>query len=368
MTNSSTSQFHDARNPRLLSYSGISTYQTCRHRWKLQNVYGLKTTLQTRPMDIGSATHAGIEHMLKGQGTAAEGINVWINEALSKLPINDDGTEIDANVYDHLDDVRWTAYETAARIQKEIHRLGLKTATFPELEGQLPVELEIVRPMLGWDGFACHIDWIAVDGLGRVWVVDFKVRSSFYDEDSEDVNLQNAIYQKVVEDTFGTTVAGTLTFQVRSDRAKKPKVNKNGTISKAAIVCDWETYKQAVLEAGQKPDDYLDMRDKLSLVEFTRVLKATRSREYLKNVWDTIVRPLALEMSRARDRAMSDDSADRLVANRQLQRNLSNRTCNGCNVRDVCLHSLKGWDVRTPLSRFKYRNDIVSVAIEEGTL
>lgn len=363
MNQSSTEQFHEKRNPRLLSYSGISAYQVCRHKWKLQNVYGLRTSTATLPMDVGSATHAGLEHFLKGQGTPVEGVDAWVETSLSKIP--DDGDFV--SVETHLLDVRDTAREVVDRVMKAITRMNLKT--FVPVSGPLPVELEIIVPMKGWDGFAAHIDWIAEDDQGRVWVVDFKTRSSFYDEESEDVNLQNAVYQRLVQDHYGITVAGTLTFQVRSDRSKTPKVNKNGTLSKAAIVCDWETYEAAVIEAGQDPADYQDMKDKLSTVEFTRVLRAVRTGKQLDTVWKSIVEPTALEMARIRDRALSETPSDRRIAALQAQRTLSNRTCNGCLVRDVCINSLKGYDPVTHLSRFHIRErERLTLWVKEGTL
>lgn len=361
MNQSSTEQFHEKRNPRLLSYSGISAYQTCRHRWKLQNVYGLRTSTATLPMDVGSATHAGLEHFLKGQGSPVEGVDAWVDGILRKTPEDAEGVD------DHLSTVRETAREVVDRVHKAMKRMKLKTFVPPS--GPIPVELEIVVPMKGWDGFAAHIDWIAEDEQGRVWVVDFKTRSSFYDEESEDVNLQNAVYQRLVQEHYGITVAGTLTFQVRSDRSKTPKVNKNGTLSKAAIVCDWETYEAAVIAAGQDPADYQDMKDKLSTVEFTRVLRAVRTAQQLETIWKTIVEPMALEMARVRDRALSESQQDRRIASLQAQRSLSNRTCNGCNVRDVCINSLKGYDPVPHLSRFNVRErERLTLWVKEGTL
>ena len=360
MSQSSTATFHMKRDPMILSYSGIASYQRCRHSWKLQNVYGLRTPLGTRPMDVGSATHAGIEHFLKGLGTAQAGVDAWVAETLNKT-LEDAG---DA-VADHLEDVRLTAHQTTARVLREIEALGLQT--FTKIE-PLPVEVELQVKVPGWDAFAGHIDWIATDPQGRVWVVDFKTRSTFYAEDSEEVNLQNAIYQYLVSNVYGIIVDGTITFQVRSDRGREPKMNKNGTMSKAAIVCDWETYRAALVENGLDPADYTDMEDKLSTVEFTRVLKATRTEKQLRTVWNTVVMPLAVEMARVRDRAMSDDAGDRTIANRQAQRTLSQRTCSGCSVRDVCLNSLNGWDVQSHLARFDYRKPLVSLAAQEGTL
>lgn len=370
-SNAATQSFHDKRNPMILSYSGISSYQTCRERWKLQNVYGLRKTTATYAMDVGSAVHHALEHMLLGTcETPEQGVESWVKSIWAKVPA-DDGDEPDGAsltlLEDHLNEVQTTAVQVVPRVVNEILNQGLSTVMHP-VTGAPLVEQELTVDLPGWDGFASHIDWIAADPEGNIWVIDFKTRKTFQTDDDELVNLQNAVYVHMVRTVLGLDIAGTKTFQVRSDPMRSPKVNKNGTVSKAAVVCDWDTYAAVVIEAGQDPADYLDMRDKLSTVRWTEVLTAYRSVETVERVWDGIVRPVAHEMANARDRLMSADPLARQVGARQASRTLSQRTCNGCSVRDVCLNALRGWDVTSHLQGFRYRREIVQDAAERGLL
>lgn len=362
---SATATFHEQRDPMILSYSGIATYQTCRERWKLQNVFGLKAPHNTKPMDVGSAVHAGLEYFLKGKGPAEEGITLWIADAVALLPEDDDGILLGLEeLTQHFVDVKSTALQVISRAIDEIQRRELKPVY---LMGDPLIEAELMVPIPGWDGYAAHLDAVMKDPNGFVWIVDFKVRGTFQNEESEYVNLQNASYQKMLFDVYGIEAAGSLTFQIRSTPMTKPKPTKNG-LSRARIVCDWGTYRQAVIDAGYDPADYAEMEAKLADVEWTSVLTAYRSMDFCNRAWDAIIAPLGFEMAKVRDRLMSPTSQDRRVGARQCQRNMSVRTCTGCNVRDVCLASLRGFDVTDALRPYTFRQPIVADAVERGLL
>ena len=53
-------------------------------------------------------------------------------------------------------------------------------------------------------------------------------------------------------------------WQVKKAAPRLPSRNKDGKMSRRAMVTTWEVYKGALLEAGLDPADYEDMRDKLS--------------------------------------------------------------------------------------------------------
>lgn len=338
-----TQNFHNERNPQLLSYSGISLYLNCRYKWKVLNVYGLKTGFGPRALELGTAVHEGLAYYLAGKGTIAEGVTEWQDREYAKIPKDEDTISLDGFV--HSEDAIWDygrdALIVIGSVLAEIDRLGLKTyvdASGPWVERELTAYLE------NWDGFAGHIDWIAVDGQGRLWVVDFKTRKTFYDDASEDVNIQNALYQYLAL-AHGLNVSGTITLQVRSDVPKRPKVNKDGTVSRAKIVTTWDVYRQTVVDAGQDPSEYEDMRLALSTVEWTKSIVQYRSVQETAIVWDSIVEPLSIEMAIARDRILSRSYMDNAKGNRVTVRNMNHRNCNGCSIRDVCLAGLKGYDV-----------------------
>ena len=100
-------------------------------------------------------------------------------------------------------------------------------------------------------------------------------------------------------------------------------------MSRALIKTDWETCKAALLEAGLSPDDYLDMAEKLSTVEFFRPAKEYRTLDTVRRVWKEVVEPTAREIRRS----------TKIVVG-----NLGHRICNGCAYRQLCLAELGGED------------------------
>ena len=100
-------------------------------------------------------------------------------------------------------------------------------------------------------------------------------------------------------------------------------------MSRALIKTDWETYKAALLEAGLNPDDYLDMAEKLSTVEFFRPAKEYRTLDMVRRVWKEVIGLTAREIRRS---------------TKIVVRNLGQRTCNGCAYRQLCLAELGGED------------------------
>lgn len=229
------------------------------------------------------------------------------------------------------------APELAKRALQEFDDLGWETVEF---DGRPAVEIDLYVPLpseFGFDSFAMHLDWVCIDANDTIRLVDYKVRRTFMPEDSERFNFQHAVYAYGLWQ-HGVEVQGTVTYEIRNDLPSKPKVNKNGSISRSATKTDWPTYLATILENGQDPAEYLDMQEKLSDYKFTNPLHAYRTETELKNIWDTIVIPTARSIARERIIFRGDNE-------HQPVRNLKWINCQGCQFKDPCTQAISGDDV-----------------------
>jgi hypothetical protein len=225
-----------------------------------------------------------------------------------------------------IDSGRWKVLEIGGAPLIE-HKLGVDTAS------GVP--------------FIAIIDLCAIDTeTGLAWLIDWKVRDKFTDEEAEQYNAQMCIYQHMLA-MQGIQVAGTCTWQIRNRVPAVPKMLKNGTaLSRGAIATDWQTYRDAITSNGLNPHDYADMEAKLK--PFDRPVFTHRSAAMCEGVWSQTMR-----------------QHDTMALNNTLQmsacqphRNLSSFTCARCEFREPCLAGLEGkrgdpeeYDITTPESR-----------------
>ncbi|HOB43940.1 MAG TPA: PD-(D/E)XK nuclease family protein [Bacillota bacterium] len=313
----------------LLSFSQISTYLRCRQEWWYVYQENLVPRVDARPLSLGSAVHMGLATALREYyyGTmpvedgVRKGVESWKERELARDDLFEE--EIEA-----IHQVGADAEQIAIRTLRKLPIDEWETVVDPA--GIPMIEYHFTIPLKGWGGFHGYIDWVGRHKpTDQIWLVDWKVRGSFQPYEAEEVNLQNAAYQYAIFRILRKPPVGTITFQISDKSPAKPKLNKDGTMSRALIKTDWETYKAALLEAGLNPDDYLDMAEKLSTVEFFRPAKEYRTLHTVRQVWKGVVEPTAREIRRS---------------NKIVVRNLGYRTCNGCAYRQLCLAELSGED------------------------
>lgn len=174
------------------------------------------------------------------------------------------------------------------------------------------------------------VDLVLEGPHGEQWLVDNKFREKFRGAESEYFNLQMAMYQHLLNEN-GFDVVGSRQFQIYPYTQKIPKVNKDGSLSKADVMCDWETYKAEVLNRGLNIDDYVSMEAKLSNKKFHDIdsLMAYRNQTEIYNTWMLVVVPAILRIMRGDAPIMVMDSS----------------RCSRCDFKELCIETLKGGDV-----------------------
>lgn len=323
-----------------ISYSRIQKYRDCRYAYDLYYRQGLRPRVQSRAPQLGTMVHAGLEHAIKGAyrgapdyiACATEGVLASFSESVAA------GGQLGASDLEQLEEIKTTALGLATRAVEYLQLDQWETLCLPD--GTPLIETEISADIPGVGKFIAFVDWVARDKRdGNIWLIDHKVRKAFLNEEQEETGTQFAIYLHILR-SMGIDVKGSLTFQIKAKLPAVPELTKKGTMSKAKISTDWETYRNALLAARLNVYDYLDMQEKLADVEFFRLTKMFRGEHEIETVWSEAV-ATAHEMART-DLAMT--------------RNLrSSFSCAQCSYRDYCLTELRGGDTNF-LRQVRYRH------------
>ncbi len=328
----------ESEQPVFLSFSQLRTFDSCGHKWKYNYLDRLVPRIDRPKLDVGSAVHRGIAHGLLGE-SAQEGVQHWVEEKLerAKPPLTEEETEI-------LHTQAAFASELADRALMEFHRAGFETVWLNhpasnEKTALIENKLQIPIDVPGWNGFKGYVDWVAREkASGFLWLVDFKVKESFTNEEAEEYNTQMAIYAYLLRKQYGLETAGSIAWQIKSTLPRAPTLNKadkwgNQKMSRALITTTWEMYEQTLIENGLDPADYIEeMKPKLESVQWFRMAKAYRNQQEIDAVWNEIVLPGAAKVTRDRSNPQF------------LTRNMNFFNCNGCAYKDLCLEELRGGD------------------------
>lgn len=328
-----------------LSVSQVSSWLRCRYEWYLNYEERLvRKDLKWAPA-LGSAVHAGIaaallrKHELDKLGlpfnehgilvTAVhDGVDGWAERTLALIDQDVVDEELALAIRDAVDQIVPQAAEIVRRTLQHIKVWEWRT--LEDRRGQPMVEYHFEVPLRGWRCFQGYVDWVGVhEPTGHKWLIDWKVRSQFQPDDNEEISLQHAVYQYGLLRATRHFLDGTMTVQIADRVPQQPKLNKDGSMSRALIRTDWETYKAALLAAGLDPNDYLDMQEKLSTIEWVRISQHYRTIAEAQAIWKEVVLPVAAEIRSKRKR---------------IYRTLSPRVCRGCGYKDLCLAELWGED------------------------
>jgi len=316
--------------PEVISYSRLMEFASCRYRWDLKYRRGISRRVTDRAPNLGSAVHTGMAAAMLGEDYEAK-IGEWKKKELEDKLLGVDNAEIQTvndQIAEQFDEIEQTAIVIVRRTLQYFN--PLKWEVYYYL-GEPMVEVNMTCKIKRWHGFQGFIDLIAVEKeTGHVWIIDYKVRKSLQPEFDEEVNLQMAAYQYMALKN-GISTVGTITLQILAKPNSIPKVNKDGSMSRAKIATDWDSYKTALIENGLDPEDYEeDMKPKLD-TEYIRESRAYRSTLEVKKTWNEVIQAMALDMSQ--------------VKPQHIYRKLQSFNCKTCWAREFCLEELRGQDV-----------------------
>lgn len=174
-----------------------------------------------------------------------------------------------------------------------------------------------------------YIDLIAKHmPTNQIWQIDWKVKSTLSPSEDEMYNIQNVAYCMATQ-LAGIDIVGSITFQMLGLAGTMPNLNKNGTVSRAAIRCTWEDYAQFCVDNGQDPGEYEEeMRPKLDKTEWVRENKEYKSWPVIVKMWKDVVIETYKDIKKERRYLPS----------------ISSMNCKSCSYGALCHADLRGYD------------------------
>lgn len=314
-----------------ISHSQIAQWQRCQQAYKYGYVDFLEPNTVQDHFVLGRIIHAGLEAFFL-DASVEDYIETAARKEIEKTP------NFRKAIEGHRDNAL-AKLEMFKNWFKEKEWEVLSHNGEPMVEYKFDCEIEGVRFVGQFDLVAKHIP------SGRTFVFDHKTRSKFKNEDQEHFNLQFIIYQKVLS-KLGVECTGTAILQVKSDEFDIPKVNKDGSLSKAKISTTWPRYQQHLKEHGLDDFDYEEMKDKLGSIEWFNILKIYRSKSTIDKVFSDVIIPTVRDIFAAKE-------ANKFV------RNLQPYNCGFCQYQPICHGDLEGHDVDSLVSlHYKKRGKV----------
>lgn len=264
--------------------------------------------------------HAGIAAALAGTDIGAA-VDATSRELARGVSISVDGENID--VYDEVD----TVTKCVEKWNRESSICDRKLIAF-EVKWEVPAR-DGKRSMQGvtWNGRMDALLNIGGYGSER-WGLEAKYVGQFRTEESVELSSQLAMYLLFMrEQQAGMFPSPKLIYlQILNKVPAAPNVNKTGGISRSPINTDWDTYRETVVANGYDPENYADMREKLSTKRFWTEQVVTRSENRL-----------AEERS-----ALYDVSVEIMAKRKRIYMCDSPFLCKSCQFRDLCLETVRG--------------------------
>jgi hypothetical protein len=296
---------------RPVSYTEIKTFSTCRQKWHYSYVENLVSNVLEPLPTGGQWAHTALETFYSG-GDWRSALAECLAQALKTQIRKDEDIEL-------LIELHATVEEVIERYLK-YYQSDEMVPLAVELPFELPTPCGI--PVSG------RIDAIMKDRHDQLWLFDHKFpKSSFADYDQLQLNGQIGIYEWACHQ-LGYPVKGTIINQSLMRRMARPKRNKDGSMSRVKIACEWETYRWALIDAGLEVTDYLDMMEKLEEVRFVQRTKIIRSPREINLFAEDLFKRL---------RALREEE-------KLIFRNEDRTHCMMCSYRELCLLELKGGD------------------------
>jgi len=322
-----------------VSFSAIQTFLTCGAKYAYKYRDGLRMIEAQPHFEVGSIIHAAFEPILTAhwRGESLPSAESAVREGCKALREKREMT-LDSEEHAQL---------AVRALEYHVPRMRLESWETLTYQDRPAVELELLVPFGPGDTLLqAHIDWVARSKeTGRVFVIDHKTsKHRMTDQGWCEFDLQLALYREACA-IAGIHVDAALLHQLcfhppsDVDPLKKPaKGARRFSVAKNQRT-DWETYQNALIKAGEDPEQYLDMRDMLD----DQVSKSP-FRRWAPDVTTAAGHATLIEIALQaieRMRAVK-------VGGAEAQPNRVNEwTCGRCEMRSWCDAQLTGLDPRS---------------------
>lgn len=285
------------KNKLMLSASQILQFLKCRKAWHYSYKQNLTTRVERPYLTIGKLCHIGMQYAFREK--YRQDITDNYNEAscicIGKHKIlKEFNKHLSENCFleEEIPALRQLEYDSEIifeRTFKSMNAENIEVVTIGDIPAlELHFKIPITNTSTKW--LHGYIDAILRDKeTNETWIVDYKFRKSLAEADDEMYNIQNAIYMYAAK-YLNVDVVGSMTYQSLNQAPAIPALNKNGTVSRAKIKTDWDTYKAFLELNSQDPADYQEeMIPKLLEIEWFRPIKEFRNEQTLHKIWKEVI-------------------------------------------------------------------------------
>lgn len=296
-----------------VSWSEIQAWCLCRMKWHWAYEVKIAPKRVERAPSVGSCGHVAIAAMLRGKSWK-KAVDEWLQEEISKrAPLFD---EQRFEIQEVVDLILAIMPRYLSQYQDSFEPLLV------EHKFDIPVRGIKTRLIGYWDALVRGED-------GKLWLLEHKFpQARFRTDDNLDLDGQIGIYQYAAH-RLGYPIVGTIYNQLLARLPAIPKLNKDGSVSRAVVYTDLQTYIDFVKKQKLDPSDYEEMGGKLVDFRFFQRNHIYRS-------------PIETRLF-ARD--MEHRIWDMQKKKKHIYRSESFIICGMCSYRELCLESLKGGDI-----------------------
>lgn len=310
-----------------INQSQIKQWRRCQRAWKYRNVDKLVPKVRDRPMHIGSWLHACLEWHYR-VGDWRIGHDLFVTD-YNKL----------------FEEERRSLDKTTEPLPAQIERImagylfryehdGWKVLAV-EKDWRSEVHYRVAGGKLETILLGGKVDLLIEDEDSLIWVVDTKstqkipVPAAFHAMDPQLILYPWGIQRdpEWADILQGRPLAGVIFNYARSKAPTVPKMNKDGSISKQAIVTDYLTARQFLLDNGKDPANYSEYLDELRASNDMLV-------RYKLPISEVATKRVVYETLR---------TARSILDHSDVVRNVT-RDCDRCAYRTICRMELFGMD------------------------
>lgn len=306
-------------------------------------VQGLRRRRVKRPFTFGKMIHSMIEAELCGKSPfkvlreiEKEQGPMFAAEVEMYGEILDDARFIMRDYFDFYEDDPLEAIAIKSKNQEG-------KVTKRKAEHNFEIEL---FPGVIWNGV---IDAIVREGR-LTWTVDHKTFNRADNEDSRWRNIQGASYTRAVEIMGWANIDGMLWNMIRSKPPARPKLLKDGSVSKAIIDSLPSVLKAELKRHGADPSEYTSLFEQL---------KSNRTTYFMRHRTPTSKSVVDLMFTDFKETAQD------IVDNhgKRTARNVG-RHCSWCDYEPLCRATLQGSDVDFVKAKEYRLSESASKAVE----
>lgn len=305
-----------------VSWSEIKTFQRCPKSHDYKYLQRLVPRAKQRPLFLGSWVHAALQtHYTHGDWKIGhqEYVDQW-----------------DALFEEEREELRKRGKGMMPPLPEIVERIMKSyvyyskgdvwevVAVEQEFEVPTPLVVNGVRQYL--KGI---IDLVIKDQDGLLWVIDHKTASTIPEPTSfHAMDPQLMLYPWAAKIAWGWDVAGIFYNYVKSKPPSIPKVNKDGSISRAKIVTDYPTLYRFFKSEGYDPNDFRDQ-----LIPLRKKSPFLRRYRYPRET--VVTREILMDVLSVTTHIREDKRRSRTIT----------RDCSRmCSYHDLCRAELNGLD------------------------